>query len=114
MILLISNLPYHITPTQLCTYFESFGTIHNIYMPITMKRSSPYFGCNKGHAFLSITDAPYLTYIATIDRPLYSNDISFCIQLVNGAPPSHKGIPVMLQEVQRIRVEKHMKLLKLL
>jgi hypothetical protein len=74
-----------------------------------MKRSSPAFGLNKGHAFIMMEDAVYLYYIAAIHRPLYisyadTSDTSYhltvSLQIVASTPPSHKGDPVLLQEVR--------------
>jgi RNA recognition motif-containing protein len=111
MILLIGNLPRHISHDQLCTYFEAYGIVYDIYMPVVMKRCSPYFGSNKGHAFITIQDAPYLYYLSSIERPLYLNDILLVsVTIVNkDTPPSHKSDPVLLQEIRRIQIQKHMK-----
>ena len=114
MRILICNLPSTITSAELCTYFEQYGTVYNVYIPMNMKRSSPTFGLNKGHAFIIIEDVAYLYYIASIARPLYICGITVILQIDVHTPPSHKSDPVLLQEVRRVRIQKHMKGLKLL
>ena len=115
MHLFVGNLPSirsDILCEILCTYFEQYGVVYTVYIPINMKRSSPAFGLNKGHAFIMMEDVAYLQYVADINRLLYisvstitsntnnkSNDLTVSVQIITSMPPSHKGDPVLLQEV---------------
>ena len=58
-------------------------------------------------------DVAYLQYVADINRLLYisvstitsntnnkSNDLTVSVQIITSMPPSHKGDPVLLQEVR--------------
>jgi RNA recognition motif-containing protein len=115
MHLFVGNLPSirsDILCEILCTYFEQYGVVYTVYIPTNMKRSSPAFGLNKGHAFIMMEDAVYLYYIAAIHRPLYisyadtsdtsdtSHHLTVSLQIVASTPPSHKSDPVLLQEVR--------------